>query len=130
VDPEALRNILYAEDEPDIQEVAKLALEDVGGYETVIVGSGEEAIARASEDPPDLILLDVMMPGKDGITTFQELRGNEKTKSIPVILLTAKANPEQVEHFRSLGIEGVIFKPFDPMTLAEEVTRVWEQLDG
>jgi CheY-like chemotaxis protein len=123
-----LKRILYAEDEADIQEVARLALEDVGGFEAEIVGDGTIALERARESRPDLILLDVMMPGKDGISTFKELRENSKTREIPVVMLTAKTNSDEVEQFKELGIDGVIFKPFDPMTLAGEVQRVWDQI--
>lgn len=121
-----LERILYVEDEPDIQAVAKLALEMVGGYQVMICSGGQEALAKVSGFAPDLILLDVMMPGMDGPTTLQNLRANPATASIPVIFLTAKVQPSEVAQYQALGALNVIAKPFDPMTLAEQVRKIWE----
>lgn len=120
-----LERILYVEDEPDIQAVAKLALEMVGGYKVLICGGGQEALDKVSGFVPDLILLDVMMPGMDGPTTLQNLRANPATASIPVIFLTAKVQPSEVAQYQALGALNVIAKPFDPMTLAEQVRKIW-----
>lgn len=121
-----LKRILYVEDEPDIQAVAKLALEMVGGYQVMICGGGQEALDKVGGYAPDLILLDVMMPGMDGPTTLQNLRANPATALIPVIFLTAKVQPTEVAQYQALGALNVLPKPFDPMTLAEQVRKIWE----
>lgn len=123
-----LRRILCVEDEPDIQTVAQLALEVVGGYEVQVCSSGAEAIAQAPAFGPDLILLDVMMPGMDGPTTLEGLRGQEATARTPVVFMTAKVQSQELAHYRSLGAADVIAKPFDPMTLSARVKEIWEAL--
>ena len=122
-----LKKILYVEDEPDIQAVAKIALEAVGGFELKTCSSGDEAIAAAAEFAPDLLLLDVMMPGMDGPTTLAELRKLPGLENTPVIFMTAKVQPQEVEHFKSLGAVEVIAKPFDPMGLADQVREAWSK---
>lgn len=126
----ALERILYAEDEPDIQAVAKLALEMLGGFKVLICGNGHEALAKVGDFAPDLILLDVMMPGMDGPTTLEKLRADPVTAGIPVIFLTAKVQPAEVLHYQSLGALNVIAKPFDPMTLATQVRQLWSATHG
>ncbi len=121
-----LKKILYVEDEPDIQAVAKIALEAVGGFELKVCNGGEEAIASAEEFAPDLLLLDVMMPGMDGPTTLSELRRLPGLKDKPAIFMTAKVQPQEIEQFKSYGALEVIAKPFDPMTLAQSVRDVWD----
>jgi CheY-like chemotaxis protein len=116
-----LRTILVVDDEDDIREVAQLSLEMVGGWQVLAAGSGAEALRRAQEERPDAILLDVMMPGMDGPTTFRSLQSNPATRGIPVILLTAKVQPADRRRFDDLGVAGVLSKPFDPMELAAQV---------
>ncbi len=122
-----LKKILYVEDEPDIQAVAKIALEAVGGFELKVCSSGDEAIAAAAAFAPDLLLLDVMMPGMDGPTTLAELRKLSGLENTPIIFMTAKVQPQEVEHFKSLGAVEVIAKPFDPMGLADQVREAWSK---
>ena len=122
-----LRKILYVEDETDIQTVAKLALESVGGFEVLICGSGAEAIDQAPGFGPDILLLDVMMPGMDGPDTLVALQGLAALKDTPAIFLTAKAMPSEIERYKKLGALEVIPKPFDPMTLADQVRGIWER---
>ncbi len=121
-----LERILYAEDEPDIQAVAKLALELLGGFQVRICANGQEALQTARDFMPDLILLDVMMPGMDGPSTLSHLRADPSTAGIPVIFLTAKVQLDEVAHYQSLGALNVIAKPFDPMALAAQVRQIWE----
>ncbi len=120
-----LKRILYAEDEPDIQAVAKLALEMLGGFQVLICNTGIEALEKVQDFAPDLILLDVMMPGIDGPTTLLRLRADPATAGIPVIFLTAKVQPSEVLQYQSMGALDVIAKPFDPMGLAAEVKKIW-----
>jgi CheY-like chemotaxis protein len=122
-----LQRILMVEDETDIQEVAKLALEAVGGFTVEICSSGNEALERAPQFNPDLILLDVMMSGMDGPTTLIHLREIPALAQTPVIFMTAKVQPQEVARYQALGALDVISKPFDPMMLSEQVTAIWAQ---
>lgn len=119
-----IESVLLVDDDPDIRWIGELALSSVAGWKTFVAPSGEEALTVAEENQPDVILLDVMMPRMDGPTTLEALRANAATASIPVIFCTAKAQRHEVEYFRSLGAVGVIAKPFDPMTLAEQVSAL------
>ena len=121
-----LQRVLYVEDEPDIQAVAKLALELVGGFTVKVCASGEEALREAEAFAPQMILLDVMMPGMDGPTTLQALRALPALATVPVAFMTAKVQPAEVAHYKTLGARDVIPKPFDPMTLASQVRAIWE----
>jgi len=124
-----LHKILYVEDESDIQSIARLALETVGGLELKVCSSGQEAIEVAEEYDPDLILLDVMMPGMDGPSTLAELRKIPALEGRPVVFMTAKVQPHEVAHYREIGAVDVIAKPFDPMTLADQVRKVYSEID-
>jgi two-component system OmpR family response regulator len=126
----SLERILYAEDEPDIQAVAKLALEMVGGFKVLICNSGTETLERVGGFAPDLILLDVMMPGMDGPSTLQRLRASPATAAIPVVFLTAKVQPAEVLQYQEMGALDAIAKPFDPMSLAANVRSIWEKRDA
>jgi CheY-like chemotaxis protein len=118
------RKILIIDDEDDIREVAAMSLESVAGWEVAMASSGALGIIRATEFQPDAILLDVMMPGMDGPTTFRELRNNPATSAIPVLLLTAKVQATDQRRFADLGVEAVLFKPFDPLTLSKQISDV------
>lgn len=120
-----LQRILYIEDEADIRAVALLALEVVGGFTVKACASGQEALAEAEAFAPDLILSDVMMPEMDGPTTIKALRSLSSLTQTPVIFMTAKVQTDEIEHFKSLGVKDVIAKPFDPMTLADQVRNSW-----
>ena len=122
-----LQNILYVEDEPDIQAVTKIALESIGGFTLEVCNSGQEALNKCTNLTPDLILLDVMMPEMDGPTTLTELRKISGFESIPVIFMTAKVQSQEITHFKSIGAIEVIAKPFDPMTLSQTVNNIWSQ---
>jgi CheY-like chemotaxis protein len=125
-----LSRILYVEDDPDIRVIASLALETVGGLVLKACESGPQAIAAAPGFAPQLLLLDVMMPGMDGPTTLAQLRQLPATAATPVIFMTAKVQASEIEHYRALGAIGVITKPFDPMGLAEQVRALWQQSPG
>ena len=121
--------ILYVEDEADIREVAKFALEDEG-FEILFCASGQEAIDKSESFKPEVILLDVMMPGMDGPTTLKNLREITGFENIPVIFLTAKVQPAEINELKALGALDVIPKPFDPMTLADKIRELVEQNYG
>jgi len=118
----ALR-VLHVDDEPDIREVVQLSLSLDPEFTVRSCPSGRDGLDAANEWSPDLILLDVMMPAMDGPATLAHLRQSPKTAGIPVVFMTARAQPRELEHFVSLGAEGVIAKPFDPMTLAASVRQ-------
>lgn len=113
--------ILHVDDEPDIRELVDMSLALNSDFQVRACSSGAEAVKTAAEWSPYLILLDVMMPGMDGPTTLTTLRENQKTAEIPVVFMTARAQAREVEEFIAMGAQGVISKPFDPMTLATEV---------
>jgi CheY-like chemotaxis protein len=120
-----MRRILIIDDEDDIREVAALSLEATAGWEIVAASSGAEGI-EAAADPglrPDAILMDVMMPGMDGPTTFRRMQQNPAIANIPVLLLTAKVQGVDQRRFADLGVAGVLFKPFDPLTLAQQISQ-------
>lgn len=120
-----LRKVLVVEDNHDIRTIVKAALEMVGGLEVRACESGTEALETVSEFGPQLILLDVMMPDLDGPGVLARLRERPDTAAIPVVFLTAKAAPSEVERLRALGALDVLTKPFDPMTLHEQVKAIW-----
>ena len=127
---EELKKILYVEDEADIQAVAQLALETVGGFTLEVCSSGKEALEKAAAFGPDLLLLDVMMPEMDGPSTLLELRKMDATANTPAIFMTAKVQPNEVRQYKEMGALEVIAKPFDPMGLAAEIQRIWESKSG
>ncbi len=118
------KRILLVDDEADIREVAAISMGAVGGWHVSVARSGTEGIAKALAEQPDAILLDVMMPGIDGPATFRRLQDNPRTRAIPVILLTAKAQAADRRGFEQLGVVGVVSKPFDPMSLPDQVAAL------
>ena len=114
--------ILIIDDEDGILEVAQASLEAPGGWRVLTARSGKEGLARAGTEHPDAILLDVMMPDLDGPATLQQLRASPATRSIPVVLLTTKVQSADWHRFASLGVQGVISKPFDPLRLAAQIS--------
>ncbi len=122
---DTLTKILYVEDEPDIQTIARLALETVGGFIVEVCSSGLEALERVGDFDPDLILLDVMMPDMDGPAALRALRELDAHAHIPVIFITAKVQSQEIEEYKAMGAMDVIAKPFDPMTLPQTVKDIW-----
>jgi len=120
-----LKKILYAEDEPDVQTIVQMVIEAMSDYEIKISNNGKLLLDCVEDYNLDLILLDVMMPEMDGPTTYENLQLNEKTKKIPVIFMTAKAQVHEVQLFKESGVIGVITKPFDPVTLCSELQKIW-----
>jgi len=127
--PVPLERILLVEDEADIQTVARLALENLGSFQVRICSSGQEALKAAPIFHPQLILLDVMMPGLDGPATLEALRHLAEFATTPVVFVTAKAQRNEIERYRSLGALDVIVKPFNPLTLSEQIRNIWNHRD-
>jgi two-component system OmpR family response regulator len=113
--------ILHVDDEPDIREIVGMSLGLDEDFEVRHCACGADAVAIAAEWSPFLILLDAVMPVMDGPTTLMHLRTDPRTADIPVLFMTARVNARDIEHFVSLGAQGFISKPFDPMELAAVV---------
>ncbi|HYX25035.1 MAG TPA: response regulator [Thermoanaerobaculia bacterium] len=124
----ALQRILFVEDDPDIQVVATMALEALGGFHVLACASGAEALSRFGDFAPDLVLLDVMMPGMDGPATLTALRRLPGAAATPVVFMTARVQAHEVALYREMGAAEVIAKPFDPMTLSANVREIWSSL--
>jgi CheY-like chemotaxis protein len=124
-----IRKVLLAEDEEDIRKVAQMSLQFRSGWKVSLASNGEECLAQAAEDPPDLILLDCMMPKLDGYETCRRLKQDPSLRHIPVIFLTAKAQETEVKKGLSLGAVGYLIKPFNPMSLASEISQILEGQD-
>jgi len=114
------KRILVIDDEDDILKLIQTCLEIMGGWQVITAHSGREGLQLAQEDQPDAILLDVMMPDEDGLTTLKKLQSSTVTSNIPVILLTARGRFVE-QRFNQLGVKGVLNKPFNPLKLAEQV---------
>ena len=118
------RTILVVDDEPDIRELARVSLEMVGGYQVVVAATGRAAVELIDSSAPDAVVLDVQMPGMDGPATLAALRGTTAGARVPVVFLTASVQETQVAELRRLGAVGVLPKPFDPMTLPDQLRAV------
>ncbi|MCU0535663.1 MAG: response regulator [Hydrococcus sp. Prado102] len=114
------KRILVIDDEEDIRKLIQTCLEIMGGWQVITAASGSEGINLAQSEQLDAIILDVMMPDVDGLTTLKKLRFNSRTRSIPVVLLTARRGFID-KQFTELGIKGILNKPFNPLKIAEEV---------
>lgn len=118
------RQVLIVDDDPDIREIAMLSFEMAGGWETREARTGPEGVAMAVEAPPDAILLDIMMPGTDGVATLALLRAEERTRHVPVVFLSAKVGAEDCQRYLALGVNGFITKPFDALRLPADVSAI------
>lgn len=123
---DSLQRVMLVEDDQDIRTVAGMALEMVGGLKVQACESGAQALELVAGFAPQLVLLDVMMPGMNGPEVLQALRQRPDMAAVPVVFLTAKAQEAEIAKLRALGALDVIAKPFDPMTLADTVKRLWE----
>ena len=116
-----MKRILIVDDEEDICQVVQASLEEFGGWQTVLAYSGQDGLTLAQAEHPDAILLDVSMPGMDGFELFEKLQEDPETREIPVILLTSKVLARDRNRFAHLAIVGVITKPFNPLTIWQQV---------
>ena len=122
----SLRSILVVDDEADIRNIIKMSLELSGGFAVHVAEGSDPALAVLEQTKPDLILLDVMMPGRDGPETLREIRTRFPDADLPVIFLTAKVQPHEITQYRNLGAIDVLAKPFDPLGLAADIRSIWE----
>ena len=118
-----MRRILIIDDDDDIREVAALSLEAVAAWDVTTASSGPLGIQSATKLLPDAILMDVMMPGMDGPTTFRAMQKLPEIAHIPVILLTAKVQGVDQRRFADLGVAGILLKPFDPLLLSQQIAN-------
>lgn len=120
--------VVLAEDDPDIQLVARLSLKRAG-FTVTVVSNGQEALDTIRRQPPDVVLLDWMMPELDGLETCRRLKADPETTKIPVIFLTAKSQEAEIQRGLSLGASGYVTKPFDALTLGQQVKEIVERSD-
>jgi two-component system OmpR family response regulator len=125
-----LNKILYAEDDPDIQEIGILALETLGGFTVKACDNGSEVLPAALEFRPDMVILDIMMPGMDGVEALRVLREDDSFTDTPVIFMTAKVMKEEQQKYIEMGVLDIIAKPFDPISLCERIQEIWRDRDG
>jgi len=121
-----LKKLLIVDDDKDIMQILKYSLEEMQGVDIRYEYSGEKGITQALAFIPDLMLIDVMMPGMTGIEMIQAMRLIPSLAEIPVVFLTAKMQREEIENYRSMGVKDIITKPFDPMTLGEQIFAIWD----
>jgi len=126
----ALKRILHVEDAADIRKIVEIILVRMGNYTVLQCASGDEAVEKAAAFAPDLVLLDVMMPGLDGPQTLEELRAREGLRDTPVVFMTAKVQSGEVEMLKALGAVEVLAKPFDPATLCSRIEEIWARHHG
>jgi CheY-like chemotaxis protein len=118
---------MCVEDDPDIRIILEFSLTAVGAFEVCLCPSGQEALVQAPIFKPDIVLLDVMMPDLTGPQTLAALRSQPGMRGVPVVFMTAKAMPDEVEELMQYGAAGVMVKPFDPVKLSQDVRSYWEQ---
>lgn len=121
----SVRKVLYVDDDPDIREIVQMSLSLDGQLTVLLSDGGERALVKMRVEQPDLVMLDVMMPGMDGPTILARMRADAELRHIPVIFMTAKTSSAEVARFRELSAIGVIAKPFDPMALGGQVRALW-----
>lgn len=118
------KRLLIIDDDSFIRDVAQVTLRKSAGWTSITVASGSEALEKVKSEVLDAILLDISMPGMDGFKVFEQLQADLATQSIPVILLTAKALPNDLQQFTEMGFAGVIVKPFDPLTVCHQIAEM------
>lgn len=121
---EQIRSVMLVDDDANIRLIARMSLEGLTSWSVLLASSGAEALEILKQEKPDLVLLDIMMPGMDGTTVFSKMQANAELSLIPVIFMTAKVQTHEVEAYLKLGASGVITKPFDPMTLPKDIGKI------
>lgn len=123
-----LQSILIVEDEEDIIEILRIALSINSNFHLIFARSGKEGLDRAKLEAPDLILIDVLMPGMNGLTLSEELKKEEKTKQIPIIFITSRVQKNEILEYKAKGAIGVIEKPFAPMEIVTKIRGFWGEV--
>ena len=127
---EVLQKILYVEDDEDIAELMQMVMRKIGKFEVMHCLSGQEALDAFTDFAPQLILMDVMMPGMDGPETLEHFKSRPESQNTPVVFMTAKAQHHEQEKYKKLGAVGVIVKPCEPMELCQKLQTFWEKAHG
>ena len=115
--------ILHVDDQPDIRGIVKLALGKIGGFSVCRCSSGQEALTSAPGFDPELLLIDMNMPGMDGMDLLVRMR--EAGIAAPAVFFTARINPSDLDRYRAAGAIGTVSKPFDPLKLGRQLTQIW-----
>lgn len=115
--------VLVADDEPDVLALVAVTLE-LEGHEVITANDGADAVRKAVAEPPDVAVIDVMMPNVDGLTAVRQLRAGPRTKTIPILLLSAKAGAMDIEVGMRAGASAYLTKPFDTHDLVAAVARL------
>jgi len=123
-----LVRICYVEDDEDIQKIVRITLERIGKMTVEVVGDPLQAIETIKRFKPELVLLDWMMPGMDGPTLYRKMKEVPEVRDLPVVFITAKASPKELDELRALGAAGTISKPFTPRDLPEQLRAIWKNL--
>ncbi len=126
---DTISKVLMVDDDPHIRLITEMSLEGLTQWRILVAGSGAEALRLVDEERPDLVLLDMSMPGMDGMTVFSEMKKRFESGMPHVIFITAKVQTQEMEQYKKMGVAGVISKPFDPMTLPSQIMRILK-LDG
>jgi two-component system OmpR family response regulator len=129
VGSKTLQRILLADDEPDILEISRIALETVGGYEVAVCGSGSDFLKLLPEFKPDLVIIDALMPDMNGLEVLSQMRLAEAFRQTPAVFLTGLVLERDLRDLRASGAEAVITKPFDPMKLPQRIDEIWKSID-
>ena len=117
------QRILHVDDQPDIRGIVKLALGKIGGFTVCSCSSGEEALAAAPGFDPEILLIDMSMPGMDGMALLARMR--EAGIAVPAVFFTARINPSDIDRYRAAGAIGTVSKPFDPLKLGRQIIQIW-----
>jgi len=125
-----IKKVLLIDDDADVRRIGSMSLRKMGGFEVMLASSGAEGLVTAEQSQPHLILLDVNMPGLDGIVTITELKKSSLAKAIPVIMLTSAKETMTLEKAKEIGALGVIYKPLDPLKLPSQAREIVEQSRG
>lgn len=121
-----LTHVACIEDDADILQITELALSSIGGLKVTAIDGRRSTLDELAVAQPDLVLLDVVMPGADGLATIKAMAARADLKRLPVVFMTARLQEYDLACYRTAGALGVIAKPFDPLTLADEVRRLWD----
>ena len=124
------KRVMCVEDDPDIRMILEFSLGRLGGFALCLCASGAEALGQVQQFDPQLVLLDVMMPGMSGPETLVKLRAMPELQGVPIVFLTAKAMQDEVEALLAHGATGIIVKPFDPVTLPQSIRIYWDHAYG
>jgi two-component system OmpR family response regulator len=123
-----LNRVCYVEDDDDIRRLVRMSLERLGKMTVEVVGDPTFAMEAIDRFHPDLVMLDWMMPKMDGPTLFRQMQLRPETKDLPVVFITAKASPAELEELMAMGAAGAISKPFSPKDLPDQLRAIWAKL--